>query len=281
MKQVLPLRYVNSAGEEIDLSLDGYKHDSPEMWGHKWSYNISKEAVSRFYKEPTERALGIWIDHWIAQEGIKRRNELFEMTEKDVRNNIPGTFHAGDYYCKGYVVGSVPSGYFADGRHMEVELRVLLPDPSWIADREFKFFIDNQAGSEAWLDFAFDFPFDFKGIAPTRSLISPVGYPSDFTMVIYGPSTNPLVQIGDNCYQVNVSLYKGERLIIASRTKRIYVIGTYGQVTDVFSKRIRAPIGSGNYIFEKVPVGISDVIVDNSFGFDLVIHEERSVPRWT
>jgi phage-related protein len=93
---------------------------------------------------------------------------------------------------------------------------------------------------------------------------------------IYGACINPAIIIGDHTYKVNCSVNAGEYLTIDSTTKKIYITGTDGTVTNVFSKRDRE-----NYIFEKISVGMVTVAWGGGYGFDLILLEERSEPKWT
>ena len=99
---------------------------------------------------------------------------------------------------------------------------------------------------------------------------------SNFKLRIYGACINPAIIIGDHTYKVNCTVNAGEYLTIDSTTKKIYVTGTDGTVTNVFSQRDRE-----SYIFEKIPVGMVTVAWGGGYGFDLILLEERSEPKWT
>ena len=60
------------------------------------------------------------------------------------------------------------------------------------------------------------------------------------------------------------------------------VVAADGTTMDAFSKAHRGSgVGSGEYIFEHVPVGTSEISWDNSFGFDLTLYEEEGEPEWS
>ena len=107
-----------------------------------------------------------------------------------------------------------------------------------------------------------------------------LGYPAfadaNFKLVIYGAVTNPAITIGGHVYQVNCTVAAGEYLTIDSLTKKIFLTGSGGAVTNKFNDRNR-----DSYIFEKIPAGANAVAWSGSFGFDVTIYEERSEPKWT
>lgn len=281
MKKSLALKYVNSRGEEVDFGGKDYNHEGNEMRSHEWKYEISNGKVKRFYKEPVERNISIWIDSWLESVGFNQRDRLIEVAEYDIRNNVSGRFWAGDYYTDGNVIASEPSGYIVDGRVMVTSNTVLLPRPDWYRDHTYQFYIDATPGGGEWLDYPYDYPYDYKAMPPSRSLTNPSTFSTEFTLTVFGPAKNPTVQIGQNTYQVMYEIARGDRLVIDSRKREIYVIEVTGRMVDVFGYRKKGSVGSGSYIFEKIPTGYSNVVIDNSFGFDLTIHEEGSVPRWS
>lgn len=99
--------------------------------------------------------------------------------------------------------------------------------------------------------------------------------PSDFVLRIYGPVSKPLVKIGDNTYQVNVSLNAGERLEIDSRKRTVSLIHTDGYTENVLWSAAKE-----YYIFEKIVSGTQIIAWDGSFSFDLILIDKRSEPLW-
>ena len=99
-------------------------------------------------------------------------------------------------------------------------------------------------------------------------------------MRIFGAAIKPYIIIGNNTYSVDVTVPEGARLEINSRTQTVEIIDDLGRVTNVYNARKLGRKGSGSYIFEKIPVGYSVISWSNNFSFDLVLLEERSVPKW-
>lgn len=92
---------------------------------------------------------------------------------------------------------------------------------------------------------------------------------------IYGSVSKPLVKIGDNTYQVNVSLNAGERLEIDSRRKTVKLVHTDGYAENVLWSAVKE-----YYIFEKIVAGTQIVAWNGSFSFDLILIDKRSEPLW-
>ena len=99
---------------------------------------------------------------------------------------------------------------------------------------------------------------------------------SNFEMRIYGPVEQPSVVIGGHEYSVSCSVEKNEYLTIDSIKKTVILTKQDGTEVNCFNLRNR-----DSYVFEKVPVGVSSVSTSGAFKFDIVLLEERSVPKWT
>ena len=98
---------------------------------------------------------------------------------------------------------------------------------------------------------------------------------ANFTLVIYGPVTNPQVTIGGNSYLVNIVLEQGERLEVDSRTRTVTKISKNGEHINAFHNREK-----GKTFFRKIPPGRQTVVWTGKFDWDLILYEERSEPRW-
>ena len=135
---------------------------------------------------------------------------------------------------------------------------------------------------EIYLDYSYDYEFDYSKRAIIASVTPSVLTPSAVYLVVYGPAINPYVIVGDNTYQVNVTVPAGGYLTVDGRDKTIVLTLADGTVQNVFSSGVRGGgAGGGSYIFEKIPAGTSEVTYDGSFGFDLGWYEEEGEPPWS
>lgn len=126
-----------------------------------------------------------------------------------------------------------------------------------------------------YLDYPYDFAFDYMSLEQNQSLTNPEYFASHFQLIAYGACTNPSIIIGGHKYEVDCELGVGEYLVINSRTKKVYKVETDGTIVNQFNLRNR-----DSYIFEKMPSGSNAVLWNGLFGFDVTLLEERSEPKW-
>lgn len=128
-------------------------------------------------------------------------------------------------------------------------------------------------GSSA--DYPFDYPFEYYTKLVGDSINNTGFTASNFKLIVYGACVSPFVSIGGHTYKVNCTVGENEYLTIDSAEKKIYITSNTGEVINKFNAR-----GREDYIFEKIPPGTHDVVWDGSFGFDVILLEERSEPKW-
>ena len=98
---------------------------------------------------------------------------------------------------------------------------------------------------------------------------------SAFRILIYGQTTDPVINIGGHRYAVNGSISAAETLLIDSLTKTITLTTAMGTKVNWFANRDR-----NSYIFQPIPAGMNIVSWIGTFGFDLTVIEKRSEPKW-
>jgi hypothetical protein len=94
-------------------------------------------------------------------------------------------------------------------------------------------------------------------------------FASDFVLSVHGPAINPRVTINGYPYVVYATIGAGETLVIDSANKT--VMCGERNLFDARNKR--------QSVFEKIPAG-QLTLAYGSFSFELLLHEERSEPRW-
>lgn len=133
-----------------------------------------------------------------------------------------------------------------------------------------------------FLDLPHDLPYDLGVTAPRQYAINPGYSNSPAKLIVYGPVVNPSVRLAGNLYQVDVTVPDGGYMDIDPLRRTVTVVAADGTTMDAFSKAHRGSgAGSGEYIFERVPAGTSEISWDNSFGFDLTLYEEEGEPAWS
>lgn len=168
---------------------------------------------------------------------------------------------------------------------METTLTVATDYPQWIKETLTSFCkngsvileVDKEDAAERRnLDFQVDFPYDYMSEMKGKTLNNTGFAGVNFRLIIYGAAVNPVIYIGGHCYQVDCHVEENEYLTIDSIAKTILLTKRDGSVENHFHQRNR-----DSYIFEKIPAGANTVTWNKAFGFDIVLLEERSEPKWT
>lgn len=268
------LKYKNHLNEVFEFGKDGIFVDSNDLHDYEWSITTKNEKIAALTRKVSKRQLPVKISCSSEAAGIAARNRLFEVAEKDVLAMKHGQIICGDYYFRCFVTGSKKKSYQVSDRLMDVTLTLTTDYPFWV--KETKTAFSTQAATFARnLDFPHDYPFDYHSLLQNQPVNNTGFAASNFRLIIYGPCVNPTINIAGHTYKVNCTVEEGEYLTIDSATKKIYVTGNTGATTNKFNDRNRE-----SYIFEKIPSGSHTVAWDGSFGFDVIILEERSEPKW-
>lgn len=97
-----------------------------------------------------------------------------------------------------------------------------------------------------------------------------------FRINIYGKCQDPEIKIGGHRYKVLDSIGSRELILIDSRQKTIQKQTSDGDTENIFAKRYKE-----ESVFQPIPSGKVPVFWDRSFGFDLILYQERSEPSWS
>lgn len=274
------LKYVNHLGETLFFGdWEGYFVNAHELYDFSWDIIDVNNRISGFDKKIQERSIPIRILCASKEEGIRRRNLLFEIPERDVLANQHGRLWINGYYCDCFVTASKKNFYSINGQYLDCDVTISTDNPFWVKERTISFDPSEASQIEPespFLDHPYDYPYDFKVSVRGRSEFINTGfYDSRFRLLIHGYVEDPTIYINDNMYQVNTTVDVGEVLTIDSYTQTIYLTRQNGEVVNVFDARNR-----DHYIFEPITAGQGLALWDMSFAFDLILYEERSEPKW-
>lgn len=280
------LRFVNHINEEMLWGKNGIYVNYNDLHDYSWNYVSDNNRISSFSKGIVTKTVPIVILCDSDAEGLALKNRLLEVCEKDILAVQHGKLIIGDYYLKCFIKGSKKSNYLMRKGYMETTLSIVTDYPQWVKESTTSFRADGRVttGEQTTvvssggknLDFNRDFPYDYTSDMTNKSLNNTGFVGTNFKLIIYGAAVNPTVHIGGYTYQVNCSVGEGEYLTIDSLQQKIYLTKADGTTVNCFNKRNRA-----SYIFERILPGQNTVTWDNTFGFDVVLLEERSEPRWT
>lgn len=250
-----PLKYQNHVGEVIDFGSDGVFVNASELHNYEWKVATIGNRISGFNRGIQTRALPIVIMCDTEEEGIEKRNNLYETFDKDVLSAQHGKVIIGDYYFRCYVTKSTKSDYQKSKQYMSLKLTLSTDFPYWVKETT----ITNRSNLSG------------SFVAVNNNFVA-----SNFRLVIYGEATNPEIEIDGHSYMVNCKVGTNEYLTIDSTTKQIYTTKKDGTIINNFNDR-----GRSSYIFEKIPPGTIEVASPGDFAFDIVLLDERSEPTWT
>ena len=243
----------------------------------EWEYDTDYDEITNFHKGVKAKKMKIIISAATEEEGIAKRNDIFQIFESDILAEQSGRLYQDGYYLNCYIVASKKAKWYLTKRYIEIEVTIATDQPDWVQEREFNFL--KTEGTTVEMDNLKKYPYKYgyyylnQVSSPSINNVSITE--SDFVLRIYGSVSKPLVKIGDNTYQVNVSLNAGERLEIDSRRKTVKLIHTDGYTENVLWSAAKE-----YYIFEKIVAGTQIIAWDGSFSFDLILIDKRSEPLW-
>ena len=275
--------YINHLGESLDFGeySIGLFADPHELRNYEWEFDSYHGKISSFYKGLATKSLPILMATKSEKDGIELRNRLFEIMEKDVLAMKPGKILIGDYYVNGYITKNDKSDWVYSGKYIRYDFSMTMEDPNWRKESTYTFSrVVETAGGE---DPPMDFPFDFGYASETSTTVidnNCIGS-SPFKLDIYGPCTNPSIEIGGHIYRINGTIAENEFVeVVADKSKGTRTIKkiAIGDMSEVnwFGHRYKE-----QSIFEEIPSGKIRVNWDGSFGFNLTLIDSRSEPQWT
>lgn len=268
------LKYINHINEVFEFGKYGIYVDSSDLRNYDWTVVSKNDRISGFRRKITKRSLPVIILCETEELAIAAKNRLFEVVEKDILAKKHGKIIIGNYYYKCFVVGSKKTDYLRTKKLFRATLTLTTDYPYWVKESKKAFGAATQ--TKEGLDYSFDYPFDYFASIASTEIGNSNFVASNFKMIIYGACSNPTVTIGGHVYQVNCTVGENEYLTIDSTTKRIYVTANDGTEVNHFNDR-----NKDSYIFECIPSGTSAVAWNGTFGFDIILLEERSEPKWT
>lgn len=268
------LKYINHVNEVFEFGKDGIFVDMNELHDYEWSVTSKGNRISNLSRSVSTRKLPVKIICSTAEEGIAARNRLLEVCEKDVLAMQHGQIIIGDYYFKCFVTKSTKANYLVNKRYIEITLTLTTDYPFWVKESNQPFRPSGVDGDG--LDYPFDYEFDYFTVLASTTIFNSSFVETNFRLIIYGYAVDPMITIDNHIYQVRGTVEAGQYLVVDSTTKKIYLVQQNGTQINKFNDRNKE-----SYIFEKIPSGESPVSWDGTFGFDIVLMEERSEPKWT
>ena len=268
------IKYQNHLGKSVDLSSNGIVADPTDVLAWSLVVNDSYGTVRSIGRSVAARKMKV------VTYSMKARKRLYEVPAADVDNMRPGRLYVGDWYLVCYITSSSVRGWWCGDGVSSYEVEVTVVDAQWRKDVQYVLTERHDGG--AGLDFPYDFPHDF-GYSTSAFTVNNTGFkPADAVIRVYGPVGSCQVTVASNTYSVGVSLEVGEYVTIDTYERTVKVTRLTGGVEDAFP-HVEGDYfeGSGSYIFERIPVGLSDVIWSGTSDLDLTVVLMRDEPDYT
>lgn len=271
-------RYVASTGESVELDARGSAlvGTAEGLRGNAWSYSVGPRSVSSARRAAREET----VDAYFADPSEADR--LRRLADADMAEGKPGAIWVDDVFQRAYIAGFEASGIFR-GRHSE-KLRVVLLDGAWSRPRRLSLTPSSGDASGGGADSEFDLMFDAIAPKPPSYIENASSLPAPARITFWGPAINPYVVIGKNRYAIEMIVQEGARVEVngTSWPRTIKLIGVSGDSTDAFAAGERGSgRGCGEYVFEDVAPGSSQVSWPGSYGVDIEWHEQEGAPPWS
>ncbi len=271
----------NQNSEKIDFCKWPYMVTGGDLFNGDYDEVEENDHVQEFERKITDKSITIEI-RAVGNEFRKAVDYLEDVAEKDIINATPGRLYVGDSYMKCWITGTSKDRWVSDLDSISNSLTIRSDYPYWISEQSYTFLKQSQSGYiSPWLEFPYDHPYEYSKVRNIQYIQNTNYTASGFRMIIYGPCINPLIRIAGHVYELQTTLYDGEYAIIDSSTRyskdrKIVKIKMDGSQEDIFNSRNKS-----SDIWQKIPAGRSIVSWNGSFGFDIVLFNERGQPRWT
>ncbi|MFA9375597.1 MAG: hypothetical protein ACERKZ_02470 [Lachnotalea sp.] len=275
------IKFINHINESIEWGTNGIYVNYNDLRDYSWDFTSDNNKISSFSKGIVTKTIPITIMCSSESEGLAIKNRLFEITEKDVLAMQHGKIIIGEHYLKCFITGSKKSDYLINKRFLKTSLTLKTDYPQWVKETTTSFrttegiSVQEPQGKRNF-DYNFDFSFDYTSEMKNKTLNNTGFVETNFKLIIYGACINPAIHISGHTYQVKCEVSDNEYLTINSLTQKIILTRYDGTEVNCFNYRNR-----NSYIFKPIPSGNNIVTWNYDFGFDVVLLEERSEPKWT
>ena len=271
------LQYQSSDGQVFNLKSSPLRTRTANYHDYSWNPMIREqqygERVYRFNKQAAYYTTVLDVSGSIAQRK-QTLNELHAAFDRDIYNLTPGRIIHGEYYIECYVTFS-STGY--NDPFTENELSIYCPYPFWVKEHLYQF-AARESTSEVneFLDYPYGFEYDFMSATTGQAMVTNEGAgPANFKLIFYGNALNPFISMDGATIGVNTLVGSNDRIEIDSHDHTVYLITNGDEKLNFYNARTKE-----TSIFNKITSGEHSIVWPGTFGFELIIYEERSEPKW-
>lgn len=271
------ITYTSPRGRVLTMGPDSiFKFGETTLFDTELTYDETTGEPTNYRRSPRLASLIANVDANTRKEGASARAYLEQVLDDGAASGDYGVIEHDGWRTRCLCSANRKGSWWFDERFLEADLNVLLPDGVWYRERTWQFMPEIKSGADDWLDYPYDFPFDYARNRPPRRIDLDVAAPCPWRITVYGPATNPAIIIGSNRYQVDAVVPSGGILVADSREWTIEIIDMFGSHVDALHCRIRGARGSGEYMWEPIAPGRSLVSWSETFGFDVTVYEEQA-----
>ena len=272
------LQYIPATTIDNAIQLDGpvaFVGVGEGMRGHEWQYSLGYRDVMSTARPAREVEVDFWTDR-ATMDALRRAADADMMARK------PGTFLAQDEWRqRGYVVPSSIESVSYDRIHAKVAI-VLLDGAWWRLVKKSMVPDSSTGGDYPYLDYGFDYGYDFMRTANSKTVEPSVLTPSPVYLVVNGGVVDPEIELAGNTYKLAMTIEAGAYVTVDGRDKTIVYTRADTSTENVFANGVRGSgQGGGSYIFEPVPAGVNTCAWNGEFSFEIGWYEEEGEPPWS
>lgn len=275
---MMEIYYLNAKGEKLNLTEWPYRIQTGDILNYKKPYIFSQTShggeILGFNPELVEKNITLTVSAKSMVEYYTALNHFYDVVDYDVVNLIPGKLYVNGQYMRCFIFGSEKTEWEYGCNWLDNAIAIVSGTAVWITESTKSF---TTAGSQtgSGLDYSHDYGFDYAPKVLSDTIVNDNYAAVDFRMTIYGPAVNPSVAIGSNVYKIYTELQAGEYLVIDTQEKIVEQYDNAGGATVKYNNREK------DYeIYTQIPPGVSSVVWDGDFGFDLMTYTKRSEPKW-
>ena len=242
-----------------------------DSWDYKAGYRDLSYAARKARKETVT----------VAMLDLAAADALRLAADADLASMTPGTLDFDGWGQRCYIAGIEAKAVTGDAA--VVELEAVLLDGVWRKKDSYEFRPGTGSGTVGVghgyaYGYAYGYPYseEMSREIEVDSIVA-----SPFRIIVYGPAVRPSVTVGGNRYQVSTDVPDGGYLLIDSIEGTVTKVAKNGYRTNALPDAVLGGgVGSGSYIFEDIPAGMSTVSYDGSFGWDLEVYREDGAVPW-
>jgi len=239
------LQYINHINEVLDFGTSKLYVNENDLRDFAWEVTSKNNRISGFKRGIVQKTIPIIMKVDTVEEGLRLRNKLFEVFEKDVLAVKHGKIIIGDYYLKCFVTENQKTDYLIHKGYMKINVKISTDFPYWVKETTTRFNYSSTGTEGTNLDYNRDYPHDYASNMLGTGLNNASFVATNFIMKIFGACSSPVVTVAGHNYIVNVDIGENEYLTINSIEKTIIKTKADGSTENCFNLRNRK-----SYIFK-------------------------------